>query len=341
MLVGAIVEEICNHETRELVPARHRFRAHTALLQLLEVVPCDTLGHMVTVYATGCKVESMTFAFFGTPAFAAIVLEKLIAADVVPDTVVTNPDRPVGRRKVVTPPPVKQVLLEQEESIRERIRLFQPEHRKELPLIPGGPYDFFVVAAYGFILPKELLALPRLGTIGVHPSLLPRHRGASPIQSTILAGDREAGVSLFLVDEQVDHGPILAAETLDGYDVSSMNYPELHRALAELGGDLLVRTLPDFIAGKLAPKPQDESKATFTKKFTAEDGRVDLEKDDPEMIWRKVRALTPEPGVWTLRDGKRMKILEADYREGTLILRRTQVAGELPREVEQKVKRKG
>jgi methionyl-tRNA formyltransferase len=274
----------------------------------------------------------MRFAFFGTPQFAATVLEKLIAKDLVPDTVVTNPDRPVGRRKVVTPPPVKQVLMEQDESVRERIRLFQPEHSKELPLIPGGPYDFFVVAAYGFILPKELLALPRLGTVGVHPSLLPRHRGASPIQATILQGDREAGVSLFLVDEKVDHGPVIARETLDGYDVASMHYRELHDVLAELGGNLLVRTLPEFIEGNITPKAQNESKATFTKKFTADDAFVDLEKDAPETVWRKVRALTPEPGVWTRRDGKRMKILDADYRGGKLVLRRTQMEGELPKE---------
>lgn len=275
----------------------------------------------------------MKFAFFGTPQFAATILEKLIASGFVPDTVVTNPDRPVGRRKVVTPPPVKQVLMEQDESIRERIRLFQPEHSKELPLIPGGPYDFFVVAAYGFILPKELLSLPRLGTIGVHPSLLPRHRGASPIQTTLLEGDRETGVSLFLVDEKVDHGPVIASETLDGYDIASMNYQGLHDALAELGGNLLARTLPEFIAGKIIPTPQDESKVTFTKKFTADNARVDLEKDVPEEIWRKVRALTPEPGVWTMKEGKRMKILEADFRDGKLILRRTQMEGELPKEV--------
>lgn len=196
----------------------------------------------------------MKFAYFGTPRFAAIVLEKLIAKDFIPDTVVTNPDRPVGRRKMVTPPPVKQVLLEQDESIRERIHLFQPEHSKELPLIPGGPYDLFIVAAYGFILPKELLALPRRGVIGVHPSLLPRHRGASPIQTTILEGDREAGVSLFLVDEKVDHGPVIAEEPLDGFDVSSIDYLGLHDALAELGGNLLARTLPDFIGGKITDR---------------------------------------------------------------------------------------
>ncbi|MBI2278515.1 MAG: methionyl-tRNA formyltransferase [Candidatus Brennerbacteria bacterium] len=279
----------------------------------------------------------MRFAFFGTPAFAVTILEKLIANDFIPETVVTNPDRPVGRRKTLAPPPVKHTLMEQDESIRERIRLFQPEHKNELPLIPGGPYDFFIVAAYGFILPKELLSLPRLGTIGVHPSLLPCHRGASPIQSTILAGDREAGVSLFLVDEDVDHGPVIAHEILDGYDISSITYRELHDALAELGGDLLVRTLPGFIEGNIILEPQDESKATFTKKFTTDDARVDLEKDEPEMIWRKVRALNPEPGVFTLISSKgelrRMKILDADFRDGKLVLRRTQMEGELPKEV--------
>lgn len=275
----------------------------------------------------------MKFAFFGTPPFAATVLAKLIADGFVPETIVANPDRPVGRKKTVTPPAVKQLVLEQEESIRESIRIFQPERSKELPLIPGGPYDCFVVAAYGFILPKELLSLPRLGTVGIHPSLLPRHRGPSPIQTTILEGDRETGVSLFLVDEKVDHGSIIAEETLDGYDPTGMTYAELHDALAEFAGDLLTRTLPDFVSGAIVPKPQDDTRATFTKKFTTDDARVDLAHDDPETVWRKVRALNPEPGVWTMKDGKRMKILDAELTNGALVLRRIQMEGGRPQDV--------
>lgn len=313
-------------------------------------------------FAASAISNGMKFAFFGTPRFAAIVLEKLIARDFIPETVITNPDRPVGRRKVVTPSAVKQVLLEQDESIREHVRLFQPEHKNELPLLPGGPYDCFVVAAYGLILPEELLVLPRFGTIGVHPSLLPRYRGASPIQTAILEGDREAGVSLFLMDEKVDHGPVIAREILDGVDVASMTYRELHDTLAELSGDLLAHILPSFLEGVIRPEVQDETKATYTKKFTAEDGFVDPEdlregqegenREKATHIERMVRALSPEPGVFTLsmspvripqgdlesvegsKGGKkRMKILEADYRDGKLVLRRIQMEGELPKEV--------
>lgn len=188
-------------------------------------------------------------------------------------------------------------------------------------------FDFFIVAAYAKIIPKEILAIPRLGTIGVHPSLLPKHRGATPIQAAILNGDPETGVTLYLLDEKVDHGPIIATKNLK---LKTQNYIELMRELAEAGGDLLVETLPKFIEGEIAPRLQDETQATYTKKFVTEDGYVDMEKDDPMLIERKVRALNPEPGAWTILNGRRVKILEAELENGKLRLKKIQAEGKNP-----------
>lgn len=278
----------------------------------------------------------MKYVFFGTPEFATSILGKLITEGFMPSAVVCNPDRPVGRKKIVTKPPTK-ILAE-----KYAILVFQPEDMIDLKAenykLKALKPDFFVVAAYAKIIPKEVLGIPRLGTIGVHPSLLPKYRGASPIQSAILNGEAETGVTLYLMDEKMDNGPILGLRTLDlGL---SETYETLLKKLAELGGDLLVETLPKFLAGEIVPEPQDRSQATFTKKFTAEDGFVnpeDLESaengknpENAKTIERKIRALNPEPGVWTLRNGKRLKLLEAWIENGKLILTKIQIEGKKP-----------
>lgn len=306
----------------------------------------------------------INYLFFGTPEFAAIVLRKLLEAKIIPQAVICNPDRPVGRKKTITPPPTKVIAKEH------KIQVLQPEKLSlssfHLPLFS---FDFFVVAAYAKIIPKEILAIPRLGTIGVHPSLLPRLRGPAPIQTTILKGDKETGVTLYLMDEKVDHGPIIASEKLKvegpatappsvarslrsrdkamaGRQKSKWTYLELEKQLADLAGDLLIQTLPKFLKGEILAQPQDESRATYTKKFTTDDGFVD-EKDlelalsgKNEVLAcnldRKIRALNPEPGVWTLKDKagveRRLKILAADLEAGRLRLRKIQWAGEKPQD---------
>ncbi len=134
------------------------------------------------------------FIFFGTPEFSAIILEKLIKADFIPAAVVCNPDRPVGRKQVTTPPPIKQRIMNYESGIKNKIKILQPEKLDpSLFIIPNSSFDFFIVAAYARIIPKEILDVPRLGSIGVHPSLLPKYRGATPIQSAILAGEKKTG----------------------------------------------------------------------------------------------------------------------------------------------------
>ena len=286
----------------------------------------------------------MKFVFFGTPEFAAIILEKLINTGYVPVAVVCNPDRPVGRKKIITPPPAKQLLIEKLKDCN--IEILQPESIDSSFKIQVSNFkpDIFIVAAYSQIIPKEILEIPRLGTIGVHPSLLPKYRGSSPIQSAILNGDEETGVSLYLMDDKMDHGPILAQREIKNYSIKDdisiknryelriMNYENLLKNLAELSADLLIETLPKFLKGEINPLPQDESQATYTKKFITEDGRVDLKKDNPLLIERKIRALNPEPGVFTFIDGKRVKLLEAKISDGKIVITKTQIEGKKPQE---------
>ena len=277
------------------------------------------------------------FAFFGTPRFAEIVLEELITQGLIPSAVICNPDRPVGRKKIITPPPTK--LLAQKHNIE----ILQPESLTNYKL-PVTDYDFFVIAAYGKIIPKEILNTPKFGTLGIHPSLLPKHRGASPIQTAILDGDEETGVTLFLVDEKVDHGKTIAQNTIT--IINNDTYLSLEDKLAKLGAELLIKTLPDYINGKILPKEQDDGEATFTKKFETQDGFVSLDVLEAALqgekafwIHKKICALNPEPGAWTLRQAQgklskknsdkpqRMKLLESEFKGDRLVLKKIQIEG--------------
>jgi|SRR3989344_4434483 len=275
----------------------------------------------------------MNYIFFGTPKFAAIILEKLIAADMPPALVVCNPDKPVGRKKVLTAPAVKTRIMNQES----RIKVLQPEK------LTGSEFENLkseiinlkcevgIVAAYAKIIPKEVIDLFPKGIIGVHPSLLPKYRGATPIQSVILNGEKETGVTLYVLDDKVDHGPII---TESKYEVAETDtYLALEEKLARMGGELLASVIEPYARGEIEPKEQNHAEATLTKKFTTEDGYVDLGKDDPETIARKIRALNPEPGVWTIQNGKRLKLLEVKKIDGTWTITKTQLEGKNPKEV--------
>ena len=263
----------------------------------------------------------MKYVFFGTPEFAAIILEKLIKAGFIPRAVFCNPDKPVGRKQIITPPPVK--VLAQKHGLV----VYQPKDKNELlEIIKKLQPDLAIVAAFGMIFPKEILEIPKHGFINVHPSLLPKYRGATPIQTAILNGDDKTGVSLFLIDEKMDHGAIIANSEFRMQN-AEWNYENLSKKLAELGVDLLIETLPKYTNGEIIPLPQDESQATYTKKFPTQDAYVDLEKDNPIEIDRKIRALNPEPGVWTMKDNKRTKLLEAKIIDGKLKITKIQVEG--------------
>jgi len=184
--------------------------------------------------------------------------------------------------------------------------------------------DLCIVAAYGKIIPKRYLEVPKYGFLNVHPSLLPKYRGPSPVQTAILNGDAETGASIMLVDEEVDHGPVLAKAT---YKIPDTKYHiEIAEDIFGLGAELLIETLPKYISGEIRPEPQDHGQATFTKMFTREDGRVNW-SNSPEKIYNQIRALNPEPGTWTTWKGKIISIRKARLADGNLKLETVQIEG--------------
>ncbi len=244
--------------------------------------------------------------FFGTPEFALPTLRGLIEAGYPIVGVITNPDEPIGRKHILTPPPVK-TLAE-----KYSIPIFQPEKlRRELwdREIPSA--DLFIVAAYGKIIPKSILEIPKYGTLNIHPSLLPRWRGAAPIQSAILAGDVDTGVTIMQLDEFMDHGPIMAQEIVH-IGKRKITYPELHDELAEVGAKLLLETIPKWVDGAIIPTLQNDTKAIYCATLTKDNGRIDWKRPAQE-IERMARALNPWPGTWTLwRDNDKMRRIRID-----------------------------
>ncbi len=174
--------------------------------------------------------------------------------------------------------------------------------------------DLFIVASYGKIIPKDLLNIPKYGAINVHPSLLPKYRGASPIQAAILNGDKEAGVTIMLMDEEMDHGPIVVNSKFK-IQSSKLTYIELEQELADLGANLLIETIPDWVAGKIKPEEQNHDEAVYTKKVAKEDGHINWH-EPAEVIERKIRAYLPNPGTFTFYKTSartlRLKIIAAE-----------------------------
>jgi methionyl-tRNA formyltransferase len=251
----------------------------------------------------------MRIVFFGTSEFGAIILEKLVQAGFSPVLVVATPDKPAGRNQVLTPPPVKVLAERYHLPVAQPVKLSLAKFGMSNLAKLSFEADLFVVAAYGKILPKDILGIPKYGALNVHPSLLPKYRGASPVQAVLLNGEEETGVTIILMDEKVDHGPIIANSKFEIRN-SKFMYPELHNTLAKIGAELLIKTIPDWIARKIKPVPQDDSKATYTKIFIKEDGRIDWSKE-AGYIERQVRAFTPWPGTYTLWNSKLLKILKA------------------------------
>lgn len=263
----------------------------------------------------------LRIVFFGTPTFAVAVLEELHSAGIEPTLVVTAPDRPKGRGLVVTPPDVK-VWAE-----RNNIDVLQPESVKDPAFIGelrNTEWNLFIVAAYGKILPQELLSIPKHGTLNVHPSLLPKFRGASPIQSQILADERETGVSIMLIDEEMDHGPLVAQASITP-ETWPLEAPVLEELLAREGGQLLAEIIPAWVRGEITPEAQDHSQATYTKKITKEDGRLDL-TGEPYQNFLKIQAFKKWPGAYFIgkRNGQdiRVKVAAATFENDELRITR-------------------
>jgi methionyl-tRNA formyltransferase len=244
----------------------------------------------------------MKVIFAGTTGFGIPALDML-KRDFDLALVITQPDRPVGRKKVLAPPPVK-VWAE-----KNGVKFIQPEKISEAAArMDEIGADVMVVAAYGQIIPKKILELPIHGSINLHSSLLPKYRGASPIQHALLNDDKQTGVTIMLMDEKMDHGPILSCGAIDIEE--SDDYSSLHEKLAELAAVLLKDTLPNFIEGKVEPTPQDEWQATYVKRIDRSHARIDWTKPARHVL-QQIRALNPEPGTWTMLDNKSVKILVA------------------------------
>jgi methionyl-tRNA formyltransferase len=231
----------------------------------------------------------MKYVFFGTDNFSTIILDELEQAGYLPTLVVSAPDRKLGRGLKLTPPPVKLW------ATKRNIDILQPEKldSDSSGQLQATDYDVCIVASYGHIIPQTVLDIPVHGTLNVHPSLLPKYRGASPIESQILADDKNVGVTIMLMDVQMDHGPIVAQTTVD-LEQFPLPAPELEQTLAHTGGKLLSTTIPSWLAGTITPQEQEHGAATFTKKIAKADGLIDLTAD-PYQNWLKFNAFQNWP----------------------------------------------
>ncbi len=254
--------------------------------------------------------KALKIVFFGTSEFAVPALKNLLSFGYDVVAVVTQPEKPIGRARIVMPSPVKKT------SFESNLKTFEPHNLKkddkfleEFKLL--NP-DLCVVAAYGKIIPSQYLEVPEYGFLNIHPSLLPKYRGPSPIQAAIINGDQETGVSIMKIDEEMDHGGIVSSIK---YLVSSIKgYKEIEKELSEIGAELLIDTLPKYISGEIKPVEQDHSKATFTKLLTREDGRINWDRTGEE-IFNQIRALSHEPGTWTIWKDKFFNIKSAEPTE--------------------------
>lgn len=271
----------------------------------MAVNPVTGTGYRVPGIAAP-SLTRLRAAFFGTPELAATVLQRALGSDVVEVVaVVTQPDRPVGRRQVVQPPPAKVVAQAAGVPVLQPRRASHPAFQQQFRELGC---DVALVAAYGQKLPAAMLAVPPLRFLNVHASLLPRHRGAAPVAAAILAGERETGVSIMLVEETLDTGPVLARcpEPIRDDDTTTT----LTARLAVIGADLLLATLPGWARGEIQPEPQDPALATYDPPVRKQDARIDWSRP-AAAIERAVRAYQPWPVAFTSWRGRLLKVLEA------------------------------
>lgn len=247
---------------------------------------------------------SIKTVFMGSPEFALPTLQKLSENYQVVG-VITQPDRASGRGRELKSPPVKILAQQLNIPILQPEKLREPQARQQLQ--QWNP-ELIVVAAFGQILKKDVLDLPKYGCLNVHASLLPRWRGAAPINAAILAGDEEIGVTIMQMDVGLDTGPMLAKKSMRL--TPDLTTASALQALSHLGANLLIETLPDYIAGKIAPQPQPEAGATYAPMLKKEDGLLDFNKPAVELE-RRVRAMHPWPGAWFEWNGNILKVGKA------------------------------
>ena len=269
--------------------------------------------------------KPIRFAFFGTSKFSVIVLSELETAGFIPSIIITREDKPVGRNQTLTPPPAKVWAKDR------GVEVLQPKTLKDPAVyskLLATDNDLFIVASYGKIIPKNILDLPKFQTLNVHPSLLPKLRGPSPVQSAILY-ENETGVSIMRLDEELDHGPIVAQQKIN-IPLWPPYEHELEEILARAGGKLLAEIMPDWIEGKITEKEQDHHNATYSVLIKKNDAEINL-SDSPETNLRKIRGFAGWPNAWTKFQSKngdlRVVIKEARIENRELIIERVTPEG--------------
>jgi len=271
------------------------------------------------------KKDKQRIAYFGGEPLGVPVLEELYLTGITPDMIIASPDKPVGRKQVITAPPVKTWAESKD------IPVYQPESYKDPAVrahLESTDWDVFIVVAYNYILPQWLLDIPAHGVINVHPSMLPLLRGASPIRTAIMTDQREAiGVTIMKMDASMDTGPILDQMPMD---ISDANWPvpgpELDLALANMGGAMLADVLRDYLAGYIEPQEQDDTMATYCGRL----GKVDSElilnpyklptSNQARLAWLKINAFIGIGDTWFMHADKRVKITKAEFSMGKLRL---------------------
>lgn len=291
-----------------------------------QIIPGQLYQHPIDIknlltHLTKTKTrDEIKIVYFGTPQFSAYILEKLIEFCQNPNqdwkawkakkfevqTVITRPDKPVGRQQTIRPSSVSLVAKKYGIPTLKPVKLSDEEFLKDNQALLQA--DLFVVASYGKIIPQSLLDIPKSGSLNVHPSLLPKYRGPSPILTPILNGEKQTGVTIMLMDAEMDHGPILNTSKISISEEDT--HQSLSNKLSHNSAPLLISTLVKFVEGKIKPKKQNHSKATFTKLIKKEDSYFDISSPpDPETLDRMIRAYYPWPGVWTRWGDKIIKFL--------------------------------
>lgn len=266
-------------------------------------------------------ISPIKFAFFGSSRFSVIVLDELAKLGFKPELIVTTPDKPVGRKLVMTPNIVKTWGLNNSIKVIDPVSL-KTANDQIRELSNAEQIDLFVVASYGKIIPKSIIEIPKWKTLNIHPSLLPKYRGASPLQSAILNDDKDTGVSIMQIDEEMDHGPIIAQESV--HIEEWLNYKDFEEIMAKAGANLLVKTIPLWVSGKIVVKEQDHDNATYTKKIQKSDGEIPssiISKTESESAFRnaflKIQAFHEWPIAYFMikHNGKslRIKITQASW----------------------------
>ncbi len=252
----------------------------------------------------------MKIVFMGTPDFAAGVLNRLIEEGYEITGVVTQPDRPQGRKKELVPPPVKVLALEHNIPVFQPVRIKNPE---EVATLRKWEADMYVVAAFGQILSREILDIPPLGSFCVHASLLPKYRGAAPIQWSIIDGEKETGVTIMRMDEGIDTGDMVASVSVPILPTDTGD--SLHDKLTEAGAQLCVDVIPSIVNHTATFTPQDDSASCYAKILKKEMGNI-CWSDDAAYIERLIRAFTSWPGTSTIYKGRKLKVMKAEVVTG-------------------------